>query len=766
MGETMLVLKILMLLLPLNGIHCSHIQANKFVRNTPFEEDDNLIEKLMNEEQEKNDADSKADSPLEKILNVNKRYRNQELFQGDIKLNKKDAKFITSSSKDSMLLKRNAARDRRRLWVNRIVPYEITEDLIDHAADIKAALDDISQVSCIKFVEHKDEKHWIKFVEKLGCWSFVGRLFFSPGPQELSLGPGCIEVDTITHEVMHALGFMHEQSRPDRDQYVTIYWENIKEGFEDNFGKQSGDKIDTQNVQYDYDSIMHYGRRIFAKDRRHPTIEAIGDKTRALGSNRLSKIDIIELNLLYNCKDSPNSTEFLSSWSEFGPCDKSCKKSRQRFCHSENASKCPNVDEFKVETQTQNCTAQECNKPIDGHWGRWTSWSPCDVECGRGRRRRTRLCDDPKPRNNGANCTGNDVYFQLCKAKPCSLGSYDCQFEFGFCEWMEDSGPGASYQWRRHSGSTSSHATGPDNDHTFGNKPHVLEIGHYLYTEASSPAETGDIAVLQSQEFPPTTGQCMSFWYHMFGEDIGCLEVHVRDEKTGKSKQIWTLSGDQGDQWKEANVTIKSSDIYRITFEATRGDGFKGDIAIDDVIFWNGSCLEEPATTTPSPIKVTQIPTTLETTTKVPTTLETTTKVPTTPHGIVGVEQIGCYRDWGSINGRRPFPYYIDMRLDIDWWNMGESFKKIIQKCRNEVAKRQQFQQIFAIQFFGECWFGQKGDTHFERDGRLPMHACFKGLVGRSFSMMTDIKIAQLRDKSLKDNFITYIYTMFNTTLH
>ena len=32
------------------------------------------------------------------------------------------------------------------------------------------------------------------------------------------------------HEIMHAIGFWHEQSRPDRNLYVEVLWENIKDG--------------------------------------------------------------------------------------------------------------------------------------------------------------------------------------------------------------------------------------------------------------------------------------------------------------------------------------------------------------------------------------------------------------------------------------------------------------------------------------------------------------------------------------------------------
>ena len=58
------------------------------------------------------------------------------------------------------------------------------------------------------------------------CFSFIGRI---RGSQQLSLANNCLVERVIIHEFVHALGFFHEQSRPDRDTTLTYFWIECKE---------------------------------------------------------------------------------------------------------------------------------------------------------------------------------------------------------------------------------------------------------------------------------------------------------------------------------------------------------------------------------------------------------------------------------------------------------------------------------------------------------------------------------------------------------
>ena len=72
----------------------------------------------------------------------------------------------------------------------------------------------------------------IASMHSVSCYSPVGRQYASPGAQELSIGIGCNSKGIIMHEMLHALGFWHEQSRSDRDDYLEVLWENIMKGMQ------------------------------------------------------------------------------------------------------------------------------------------------------------------------------------------------------------------------------------------------------------------------------------------------------------------------------------------------------------------------------------------------------------------------------------------------------------------------------------------------------------------------------------------------------
>lgn len=127
-----------------------------------------------------------------------------------------------------------------------------------------------------------------------GCWSYVGR---TGGRQPLNLQRGCLVLGIVEHEMLHALGIWHEQSRPDRDQFVSINWDNIEPGKEHNFYKKNPSQVLVYD-SYDYGSVMHYSACAFTSNGR-PTITPLDPNANIGQRNGMSNQDVQKLLKFY-----------------------------------------------------------------------------------------------------------------------------------------------------------------------------------------------------------------------------------------------------------------------------------------------------------------------------------------------------------------------------------------------------------------------------------------------------------------------------------
>ncbi|KAK5935837.1 hypothetical protein CgunFtcFv8_021156 [Champsocephalus gunnari] len=151
--------------------------------------------------------------------------------------------------------------------------------------------------TCLRFVPRQNQYDYISIENKGGCFSSLGR---TGGRQVLSLNrQGCVHHGTVQHEINHALGFHHEQTRSDRDSYVRINWQNINPQMAYNFKRHDTNNL---NTPYDYSSIMHYGRTAFSIQWGKDSITPIPNPNVQIGQRRgMSRGDIARINKLYRC---------------------------------------------------------------------------------------------------------------------------------------------------------------------------------------------------------------------------------------------------------------------------------------------------------------------------------------------------------------------------------------------------------------------------------------------------------------------------------
>ena len=204
--------------------------------------------------------------------------------------------------------------------------YELKHDE-EQKQRIRESLDFIQARTCLTFEEQFSLGNYpgglLQFIIHSGCWANVGRDAYreygnNDNPKtRISLGPNCLSGTiskqyrgTIQHEVLHALGVLHEQGRYDRDEYIKIHEENIDEDKIHNFNKVNEEAWIDMSTPYDFKSIMQYSgmsnsnngkATITYKDgpKQGEPIEGIGGNLRSFG---MSSMDLYQICKMYECQ--------------------------------------------------------------------------------------------------------------------------------------------------------------------------------------------------------------------------------------------------------------------------------------------------------------------------------------------------------------------------------------------------------------------------------------------------------------------------------
>ena len=190
-----------------------------------------------------------------------------------------------------------------RKWPNNTVVYRIDNLSSTLRANLKGAMDEWTSKTGIKFVERTNQSNYVTVFQEKTCNCGYATLGQAGNQGVISLGARS-SVPLIVHELGHTLGFIHEQNRSDRDDYVKINFQNIAPENRDQFFKS--DNALSLTDKLDLESTMMYGAYTFSANRQ-PTIVDLSGNPIPRKSGMLSDGDIAGAKQAYPVKDDTDN---------------------------------------------------------------------------------------------------------------------------------------------------------------------------------------------------------------------------------------------------------------------------------------------------------------------------------------------------------------------------------------------------------------------------------------------------------------------------